>query len=80
MKHKNEALQIYNRWKVNVQMLFHMESDRGGEYINQAFRDQLQKDRTMHETSAPYTPEQNGLVEWMNQMLSLLANTMLEES
>ncbi|KIK72253.1 hypothetical protein PAXRUDRAFT_22206 [Paxillus rubicundulus Ve08.2h10] len=52
MKHKNEALQIYNHWKVNVQMLFHMEvrqetfsdaymdfiqSDRGGECVNQAF-------------------------------------------
>ena len=37
-------------------------------------------DGTLHETSAPYTPEQNGLAEKMNQTLSTLANTMLEES
>jgi len=32
------------------------------------------------ETSAPYTPEQNGVAERTNQFLATLANTMLEES
>ena len=95
MKHKNEALQIYNQWKKDVQTVFQSEvgredhsesyvkwvrSDGGTEYINKAFRDQLKTDGTLHETSAPYTPEQNGLAERMNQTLSTLANIMLEES
>ena len=55
-------------------------SDGGTKYVNKAFWDQLKTDGTLHETSAPYTPEQNGLAERMNQTLSTLANTMLEKS
>ena len=95
MKHKNEALQIYNQWKKDVQTLLRTEigqedfsesytkfvrSDGGTEYTNKAFRNQLRNDGTILETSAPYTPEQNGLAERMNQTLATLANTMLEES
>ena len=57
-----------------------IRSDGGTEYTNKVFWDQLRTDGTLHETSAPYTPEQNGLAEQMNQMLSTLANAMLEES
>ena len=95
MKHKNEALQIYNQWKKDVQILLQTEigqedfsesytkfiqSDRGTEQTNKAFQNQLQNNGTILETSAPYTPEQNGLAEHMNQTLATLANTMLEES
>ena len=95
MKHKSEALGIYNQWKTDIKTLLRTEigqedlsksyvkfirSDRGTEYTNKAFRDQLRTDGTLHETSAPYTPEQNGLAEQMNQTLSTLANAMLEES
>ena len=95
MKHKNEALQIYNQWKKDIQTVFWSEvgqedhsesyvkwvrSDGGTEYVNKAFQDQLKTDGTLHETSAPCTPEQNGLTERINQILSTLANTMLEES
>ena len=59
MKHKNEALQIYNQWKKDVQTVFRLEvgwedhsesyinwvrSDGGTEYVNKAFRDQLKID------------------------------------
>ena len=55
-------------------------SDNGGEFIGTCFQNQLWSDGVQHETSAPDTPEQNGLAERMNQTLSTLANTMLEES
>ena len=95
MKHKNEALQIYNQWQKDVQTLLQTEigqedfsesytklvwSDGGTEYINKAFWNQHWNNRTILETSAPYTPEQNGLAECMNQALATPANTMLEES
>ena len=95
MEHKNEALQIYNQWNKDVQTVFQSEvgredhfesyvkwvcSDRGTKYVNKAFQDQLKTDGTLHETSAPYMPEQNGLTERMNHTMSALANTMLEES
>ena len=95
MKHKSEALQIYNQWKEDVQAVFQSEvgqedfsksyvkwvhGNGGTEYVNKAFWDQLQTDGTLHEISVPYTPEQNGLAEQMNQTLSTLANTILKES
>ena len=83
------------QWKKDVQIVFRLEvgqedhsesyvklvhSDGGTEYVNKAFWDQLKTNGTLNKTSAPYTPEQNGLAERMNQTLSTLANTMLEES
>ena len=55
-------------------------SDNGGEFTGAHFRGQLQKDGIQHETSVLDTPEQNGLAEQMNQMLSTITNTMLKES
>ena len=95
MKHKSEAPNIYRQWRSDIQTYFRQEpggetftsealeylrSDNGGEFIGTCFRNQLQSDGAQHETSAPDTPEQNGLAERMNQTLSTLANTMLEES
>jgi len=95
MKHRSEALQIYNQWKSDVKTLLQTEigqedfsesyikfvrSNGGSEFTNKAFRNQLWTDGTLLETSAPYTPEQNGLAEQTNQSLATLANTMLEES
>jgi hypothetical protein len=80
MKHKNEALQIYNQWKKDVQTVFQTEigredfsesyvkwvrSDRGTEYVNKAFWDQLQHDGTLHETSALYSGSKNCPDVWM---------------
>jgi len=95
MKHKSEALQIYNQWKSDVKTLLQtkigqedfsepytkfVQSNGGLEFTNKAFQNQLWTDGTLLETSAPYTPEQNGLTERTNQSLAMLANTMLEES
>ena len=95
MKHKSEALEIYKQWKTDIQTHLRTEigqedfsksytrfiqSDGGTEYTNKAFRNQLRTNGTILETSAPYTPEQNGLAEQMNQTLATLANSMLEGS
>ena len=95
LKKKSEVLVTYNQWKTDVQAFFKQEieteefsenyteflcSDGGGEYIGEEFRHQLHMDRTIQEFSAPYTSEQNGLAEQMNQTLSTLANAMLEDS
>jgi transposase InsO family protein len=95
MKHKNETLAVYKQWRSDIKAFFRQEvegehftlealeylrSDNGGEYTSAKFRTGLRSDGVRHETSAPDTPEQNGLAERMNQTLSTLANTMLEES
>ena len=95
MKHKSEAPNIYKQWRADIKSYFrqdldnetftpealeYIRSDNGGEFTGAHFTGQLQEDGVRHETSAPDTPEQNGLTERMNQTLSTIANTMLEES
>ena len=95
MKHKSEVLSTYRKWKSNIQAYFQLEpskecitqsairylwSDNGGEFVSAQFWDQLRLDGTQHETSAPDTPEQNGLAEQMNQTLITLTNAILEDS
>lgn len=46
-----------------------IRSDRGGEYLNEAVRSTLAQRGILHQTTAPYTPEQNGLAERINQTL-----------
>ena len=95
LKKKSEVLITYNQWKKDVQVFFKQEiktkefsenyikflrSDGGGEYTGEEFQHHLHVDGTVQEFSAPYTLEQNGLAEQMNQTLSTLVNAMLEDS
>ena len=40
-----------------------IRSDNGGEFIPQKFKSLLEKNKIMHEMSAPYSPHQNGTAE-----------------
>ena len=40
-----------------------LRSDGGGEYMGHQFKDVLIKNQIKHETSAPYSPHQNGVAE-----------------
>ena len=57
-----------------------LRSDNGGEYIN-ARMQRICADRGIaHETSAPHTPQQNGLAERRNLTIMNCARSMLVES
>ena len=53
-----------------------VRSDNGGEYIGE-LRRELVRDGIRVETSAPYTPEQNGVAERMNRTLVESARSMI---
>jgi hypothetical protein len=53
-----------------------LRSDNGGEY--KAFSDYLTKRGIRHQTTAPYTPEQNGVAERANRTLVEGGRTMLK--
>ncbi|KAI5003657.1 hypothetical protein ZWY2020_030817 [Hordeum vulgare] len=57
----------------------HMRSDNGTEFKNTGLDDYLDELGITHELSAPYTPQQNGVVERKNRTLVEMARTMLEE-
>ncbi|KAI5003256.1 hypothetical protein ZWY2020_030416 [Hordeum vulgare] len=57
----------------------HIRSDNGTEFKNTGLDDYLDELGITHELSAPYTPQQNGVVERKNRTLVEMARTMLEE-
>jgi hypothetical protein len=56
-----------------------IRSDNGSEFKNLQVEDYLEEEGIKHEFSAPYTPQQNGVVERKNRTLIDMARTMLGE-
>ncbi|KAG3109528.1 hypothetical protein PI125_g10842 [Phytophthora idaei] len=54
-----------------------LRSDNGGEYTGQKFMEYLNSSGIKHEKTAPYSPQQSGLAECMNQSLVEMARCML---
>ena len=49
--------------------LKHLRSDGGGEYINALFRTFCAEKGIIMESTAPYSPTQNGIAERLNRTL-----------
>jgi hypothetical protein len=56
-----------------------IKSDNGSEFKNLQMEEYLEEEGIMHEFSAPYTPQQNGVVERKNMTLIDMARSMLGE-
>ena len=54
-----------------------LHTDRGGEYYDHVY---FQSVGIIHETTAPYTPPQNGVSERKNRILKEMVNSMLSYS
>jgi transposase InsO family protein len=65
-----------NEFELNVKKL---RSDNETEFKNLQVEEYLEEEGIKHEFSAPYTPQQNGVVERKNMTLIDMARTMLEE-
>ena len=55
-------------------------SDGGGEFINNKLQTFLKSIGVIHQTSAPYTPQQNGVAERKNRTVIEMAKCMLLDS
>ena len=85
LKSKDQMLKTFRTFKTMVENLtakrikfFHL--DCGREFTSKDFDEFLAKEGVIRETSAPKTPQQNGIAERMNQMLLGGARAMLEHS
>ncbi|KAL0642049.1 hypothetical protein Bca4012_102844 [Brassica carinata] len=65
---------VSNQYNATVKVL---RSDNGGEYISNAFKSHLAKHGIVHQTSCPYTPQQNGVAERKNRHLMEVARSMM---
>jgi len=82
---KDEAETMFLKYKAEVEnqldrKIKRIRSDRGGEYGTNFLREFCEKNGIVHETSAPYTPQQNGISERKNRTLKEMMNAMLLSS
>nr|GEU32814.1 zinc finger, CCHC-type [Tanacetum cinerariifolium] len=79
---KDEALDKFRIYKTEVKLqqndlIKTLRIDRGGEYCDLVF---FQSVGVIHETTSPYTPQQNGVAERKNKALKEMVNSMLSYS
>ena len=82
---KDEALNMFKIYKAEVENQLEkkikiIRSDRGGEYESTAFSDFCPQHGIVHQTTTPYTPQQNGVAERKNRTLKDMINSMLNSS
>lgn len=57
-----------------------VRSDNGKEYCNKSFENYFKQCGIVHETTVPYTPQQNGVAERLNRTLMEKARAMLKDA
>ena len=57
-----------------------VRSDNGGECVNNALSSYFKGRGIVHQTTAPYTPEQNGVAERLNRVLVERTRALLYDS
>jgi hypothetical protein len=67
-----QALEVKTDLKVKI-----IRSDRGGEFLNHALKEYYRTKGIEQQTTAPYTPEQNGKAERLNRVLVERIRSML---
>ena len=60
-----------------VKNFYILRTDNGGEYMSNEFKKYLRDNLIEHETTNPYSPEQNGVAERMNRTLIEKARAMI---
>ena len=63
--------------KTHEKHLKAIQIDRGREFINEDLKIWCQREGIEIQITAPYSPSQNGVAEWMNRTLVGLARTMI---
>ena len=81
LRSKDEALEMFQHFKNEVENQLDrkikvIRSDRGGEY-EAPFSDFCSQHGIIHQTTAPYSPQQNGVAERKNRTLKEMMNALL---
>ncbi|CAN7110978.1 unnamed protein product, partial [Brassica rapa subsp. narinosa] len=71
---KNFQAYVTNHYHARIKIL---RSDNGGEYTSYAFKSHLDHHGILHQTSCPYTPQQNGVAERKNRHLMEVARVWM---
>jgi len=85
LKTKDQALECFKDFKASSEIetghkVKCVRSDNGKEYINKNFSTYLRTHGIRHQTTIPYTPEQNGVAERANRTIVEKARCLLGEA
>lgn len=90
IRHKSDVLSCFMRWLPLVERSYQcqlrtLRSDNGGEFVNVAFSEYLAMRGIRHETTVPYSSQQNGVAERANRTIvertvAILSETRLPSS
>ena len=83
LKQKSDTFEAAEKFLADVApygKVKRLRSDNGGEFSSQNFKSLLRKHAIRHETSAPYSPHQNGTAERAWQSLFSMARCLLLEA
>jgi transposase InsO family protein len=80
--HKSDALKYFRIYKAFTETQLQkkirkIRTDNGGEYVNREFQDYCKVNGIIMETTAPYSPAQNGIAERLNRTLVESARAMI---
>jgi hypothetical protein len=75
------VMSVFNLLETQTELkLKAVRTDRGSEYLNDTLDSYFNSKGVKHETSAPYTPQQNGKAERLNRTIMDRVRAMLQES
>lgn len=83
LKTKDQALEAFMKFKAEVENVTGekikvLRSDRGGEFLAAAFREECEKAGIQRHLTAPYSPQQNGVVERKNRTVMEMVRSLLK--
>lgn len=83
LKSKNEAFDAFKKFKALVETgerkIETFRTDRGGEFTSHEFKLFCEENGIKRHYTAPYTPQQNGVVERRNRTVMEMARSLLKE-
>lgn len=85
LKYKHEVFKCFQRFlalaeRQSGSQLKIIKTDNGGEFVSRDFNQFCVQKGIKHELTAPYSPQQNGVVERKNRTLVEKARSMLSDS
>lgn len=85
LKKKSDAFQAFVKFHKAAERecgkpLKTLRTDNGGEYSSKEFNEYLEEAGIRHETTVPYSPQQNGLAERMNRTIQEKTIAMLSHA
>lgn len=84
LKNKDEAFVAFKRFRVQVEkssgeVIKVFRTDRGGEFTSREFKMYCEEAGILRHFTAPYTPQQNGVVERRNRTVVAMTRSLLRE-